>query len=104
MRGGTRPRGLQHRAVGKATVGPDRHRGSEAKLMADRPPQPEFLLRLRALPNGVPVVLRLRKFLKLALRAFFLKCVSAEELPPDAAEANVGDAKGIPAEAKTGQG
>ena len=43
-----------------------------------------FNLTLEALPHGDdrPAVIRLRAFLKLALRGFKLRCVEAKELTP----------------------
>ncbi len=51
--------------------------------MADCQPQPEFLIRLRALPGRVPPVIRLRHALKLFKRAYDLVAVSAEEVRTD---------------------
>jgi hypothetical protein len=39
-----------------------------------------FLVELRALPDSVPAVIRLRKFLKAALRAYNLRCERASQL------------------------
>jgi hypothetical protein len=41
-----------------------------------------FLVELRALPDEVPPVVRLRKFLKAALRAYGLRCTRARSLGP----------------------
>jgi hypothetical protein len=46
-------------------------------------PQPEeFRLVLRSVPDadGVPTIHRLRRFLKMALRGYGLKCTSAERV------------------------
>jgi hypothetical protein len=61
-----------------------------------RAEQPEYRLRFRALPDRVPPIIRLRRLLKLALRAFGMRCVMIEgiDIPesdtglaqPDAAE------------------
>jgi hypothetical protein len=40
---------------------------------------PDFLVWLQPLPGDTPGVIRLRHFLKLALRAYRLKCLSVEE-------------------------
>ncbi len=37
---------------------------------------------LRPLPDTVPGVVRLRRFLKTALRGFGLRCVTVDEVPP----------------------
>ncbi|MBV9126337.1 MAG: hypothetical protein JO112_23560 [Planctomycetes bacterium] len=50
--------------------------------MADRSQEPEYLVRLKALPGPVPGPIRLRKFLKAALRSFGLKCLDVSEVPP----------------------
>jgi hypothetical protein len=42
--------------------------------------QPDFQLRLRPLPAGVPAAVRLRRFLKQALRAAGFRCIKVEEL------------------------
>jgi hypothetical protein len=49
--------------------------------------QPEFLLRLKALPSGIPAPVRLRHGLKLRLRVCELKCVAVAEVGPDARRA-----------------
>jgi hypothetical protein len=43
--------------------------------------QPVFRVLLRAQPGKVPATIRLKRFLKLALRAFGLRCVAVEEIP-----------------------
>lgn len=45
--------------------------------------QPDYRLVLRPLRREEPPVIRLRRLLKTALRAFGLKCVSVEEVRPD---------------------
>ncbi len=40
----------------------------------------EFLVTLRALPSAVPPSIRLRQFLKRALRAYDLRCVRIEDV------------------------
>lgn len=47
-------------------------------MKTDRPRR--YQLVLEPEPSSIPPILRLRKLLKLALRAFGLKCVSAEEI------------------------
>jgi hypothetical protein len=42
--------------------------------------QPVFRVLLRAQPGEIPATIRLKRFLKLALRAFGLRCVSCEEI------------------------
>lgn len=43
--------------------------------------QPErFQVTLQAMPSEVPVIIRLRKFQKAALRSYGLRCTSAERL------------------------
>ena len=48
-------------------------------------PGPEFLVRLRSLPSSIPVAVRLRRFLKLALRMFCLRAAAIEPLPAETA-------------------
>ncbi len=50
--------------------------------------RPTFRLTLEALPSpdGVPVIIRLRHFLKRALRDWQLKCVHAVEVKPEQAQ------------------
>jgi hypothetical protein len=48
--------------------------------MSDRP---RFLIELVAGASAYPAAVRLRRFLKLALRTFALKCVRCEELEGD---------------------
>lgn len=47
----------------------------------DRPGKPTFALTLEALPSwdGPPAIIRLRKFLKAALRSYGLKCIECRE-------------------------
>jgi hypothetical protein len=40
----------------------------------------DYVLRLVALPDGVPAAVRLRRALKTLLRAYRLRCVSVEEV------------------------
>jgi hypothetical protein len=46
-------------------------------------PQGDFWVRLRPLASDAPAIIRLRKFLKTALRSYRLKCVSAVEVAAD---------------------
>jgi hypothetical protein len=46
--------------------------------MADRP---IYRLTLRATGDGPPAIIRLRRFLKAALRGYGLRCLSVEEMP-----------------------
>jgi hypothetical protein len=48
-----------------------------------RSPRPRYRLELEAKPAGVPPDVRLRRALKVLLRAFGLKCLSAREVKPD---------------------
>lgn len=51
-------------------------------------PRERYRLDLEAVPDfGAPAVIRLRRFLKAALRAYGLRCTSAVELHPDGEEA-----------------
>jgi hypothetical protein len=43
--------------------------------------KPDFLIHLRALPRTGPVVNRLRRFLKSALRVWGFRVVSVQEVP-----------------------
>jgi hypothetical protein len=45
--------------------------------------QPVYVLKLRALPSGIPPNIRLRRALKLLLRACELRCVSVVEVKED---------------------
>ena len=47
------------------------------------PSQPDFRLVLRPRPGGPPPIIRLRRLLKAALRAFGLRCLRVEEIRPD---------------------
>jgi hypothetical protein len=52
--------------------------------------RPEYVLRLRAMPSGVPPHLRLKHLLKLALRKCQLRAVSIEQVAgPRAATSQV---------------
>jgi hypothetical protein len=44
---------------------------------------PVFRLTLRAQPRGAPVDARLRQALKVLGRAFGLRCLRVEEIPPE---------------------
>jgi hypothetical protein len=48
--------------------------------------QPDYLVRLRPRGAGAPAALRLRRYLKLALRGFGLQCAGLRELPRDGKE------------------
>jgi hypothetical protein len=48
-------------------------------------PRERYQLTLEALPDSAPAVIRLRRFLKAALRAYGLRCTSAVELHPESA-------------------
>jgi len=55
---------------------------------AERPlAQPEFVVRLRALPDDVPWECRLRHFLKMALRSYRLRCIAVSAVETAAARA-----------------
>ena len=43
--------------------------------------QPEYRVTLRFSTNGVPALVRLRRFLKMARRAYGLRAVRIEEVP-----------------------
>jgi len=45
---------------------------------AERQSAQEFIVRLRALPDDVPLECRLRHFLKMALRSYRLRCTAIE--------------------------
>jgi hypothetical protein len=49
--------------------------------------KPTYQVTLQALPSSVPARIRLRRFLKTALRAFALRAVSVRELPAGGAGA-----------------
>jgi hypothetical protein len=53
----------------------------------ERVSAPRFALTLQAVPGwgDVPVIIRLRKFLKAALRAWGLRCIRCEEIPAEPA-------------------
>ena len=47
--------------------------------------KPTFAIVLQAVPwEGAPPIIRLRKFLKAALRSYGLKCTECREAPPTA--------------------
>jgi hypothetical protein len=54
-----------------------------------RHPPERFLVELTALPDDVPPVVRLRKFLKRALRAYRLRCVRVESVKEPRQDENV---------------
>lgn len=54
----------------------------------------EFLLRIRAEAGPVPPVIRLRRFLKLALRTFGLRVVSIEQLHDADAKSAAAEGRG----------
>jgi hypothetical protein len=65
-------------------------------------PRREFVIRLQAAPSAIPALIRLKRFLKAALRAYGLKAVSAVEVDAgaspgsqDANNANSEAGKGI---------
>jgi hypothetical protein len=52
-------------------------------MIAKQPdPRPQYSLLLRVEPGDVPATVRLRRFLKLALRGFGLRCLSLQETGP----------------------
>ena len=53
--------------------------GDEASTMNRHP---EYRLKLRAMPDDVPAVIRLRGLLKVALRSFGMRCVEVKEVKP----------------------
>jgi hypothetical protein len=63
---------------------------------------PDYLIRIRVVrdpvPGDRPVSIRLRWFLKAALRAYGLKAVSIEEVPAREPAGHVGEAAAIPEE------
>lgn len=59
------------------------------------PPREKFRLDLEALPDGgAPAVIRLKRFLKMALRAYGLRCTAAVQLHEKSPE----DADSVPLE------
>jgi hypothetical protein len=48
-----------------------------------KPPPLEYIVRLRALPSGVPPETRLKRFLKAALRCYGLRCTEVAEAKPE---------------------
>ena len=59
---------------------------------------PKFALTLQSVPGDVPAIIRLRKFLKMALRSYGLRCTEIREIPepepepePDRGPARPGD-------------
>lgn len=53
--------------------------------------EPVYRLTLRASADGPPAIVRLRHFLKMALRAYGLKCLTAEQIA-DASDTRAQDA------------
>ncbi len=51
---------------------------------ADKPEPTEYRVTLRFTASGVPAIIRLRRFLKMAWRAYELKAVKVEQLPTGA--------------------
>jgi hypothetical protein len=49
--------------------------------------QPEFILRLRALPSRIQAPVRLRRLLKILKRVYGFQCVTVEEVSPDPSQA-----------------
>ncbi len=47
----------------------------------DRPKPPQYRVTLTFRADGTPAIVRLRRFLKMALRAYGLRAVKVEELP-----------------------
>jgi hypothetical protein len=60
---------------------------------------PHYRMTLQPLTSRYPPVVRIRRLLKLALRAFALKCVRVEELPAVASGAAPGE-RGGPAKVR----
>lgn len=54
------------------------------------PDEPHYRLTICAAGDGPPLDVRLRRFLKSALRAHRLRCVSIERFPPSAEAAGQG--------------
>lgn len=48
--------------------------------MSDQPRE-RYRIEVEALPSGVPATVRMKRWLKIALRAFGLKCLRCEEIP-----------------------
>ena len=46
-------------------------------------PRERYALTLESLPDDAPPIIRLRRFLKMALRAYGLRCTSAVQLHDD---------------------
>jgi hypothetical protein len=51
--------------------------------MADRNPQPLFHLTLRPLPDRTPATVRLRRLLKILLRAYGFRVLGLRQVVPD---------------------
>ena len=46
--------------------------------MSNHDPQPgDFVIRVRSLKSSIPEAIRLRRWLKIGLRAFHLRCIEA---------------------------
>ena len=71
--------------------GPLRTR-NESKRMKNRP---RYVITLEPLPDAVPAMVRLRKYLKLALRSFRLKCIEAVEQKPDPKPPQADGSRGV---------
>jgi hypothetical protein len=65
---------------------------------------PEYVVRLKALPDAVPAAVRLKRALKCLLRSFGLRAVRVEELPasPEATEGSPDAAGAVLDEATDG--
>jgi hypothetical protein len=48
-----------------------------------KPPRERLALTLEALPNDAPPIIRLRRFLRMALRSYGLRCTRVVALPDD---------------------
>jgi hypothetical protein len=61
----------------------------------------DYRITLQPLPDRIPGIARLRRFLKMALRGYGLRCVRNEEVPAPpadhATDAVLSQTKGIPA-------
>jgi hypothetical protein len=64
-------------------------------LATDPPTEPPLIhLILKPLPADAPVAIRLRRLLKVALRAFGLRCVAVEEVSGKAMQGEQGPTDG----------
>ena len=48
----------------------------------ERSPKPTFTFTMEAVPDDIPPIIRLRRFLKAAQRAYGLKCIDVKETTP----------------------